>query len=92
MFDARASVTGWTLHDLRRTARSLMSRAGVPRDHAERVLGHSIGSDVEKTYDRHRYDLEKQNALAALAALIDQIIGGEPSGKVVRLKKARADA
>jgi len=92
IFDARAGVTGWVLHDLRRTARSLMSRAGVPRDHAERVLGHSIGSDVEKTYDRHRYDLEKQNALASLAALIDQIISDEPSGKVLRLKKARADA
>jgi integrase len=30
----------WTLHDLRRTARSLMSRAKVPTDHAERILGH----------------------------------------------------
>src|SRR5262249_38104308 len=29
----------WTLHDLRRTARSLMSRAGVPTDNAERCLG-----------------------------------------------------
>ena len=28
----------WVVHDLRRTARSLMSRAAVPRDHAERVL------------------------------------------------------
>ena len=31
----------WQLHDLRRTARSLMSRAGVPREHAERVMGHA---------------------------------------------------
>src|SRR3974390_2785485 len=30
------------LHDLRRTARSLMSRAGISSDHAERVLGHEI--------------------------------------------------
>ena len=28
--DNASGVTGWTLHDLRRTARSLMSRAGVP--------------------------------------------------------------
>ena len=28
--DKAAGVTGWTLHDLRRTARSLMSRAGIP--------------------------------------------------------------
>ena len=42
----------WTLHDLRRTARSLMSRAGVSRDHSERVLGHAI-LGVEGVYDRY---------------------------------------
>jgi integrase len=42
----------WTVHDLRRTARSLMSRAGVPSEHAERVLGHVIGG-VEGVYNRH---------------------------------------
>src|SRR6185436_8777018 len=31
-------VQPWVHHDLRRTARSLMARAGVPREHAERVL------------------------------------------------------
>jgi integrase len=35
-FDEACGVANWTLHDLRRTARSLMSRAGVPTDHAER--------------------------------------------------------
>ena len=35
-FDDASGVTGWTLHDLRRTARTLMSRAGVNADHAER--------------------------------------------------------
>jgi hypothetical protein len=33
--DARSGVTGWRLHDLRRTARSLMSRAGVLSEHAD---------------------------------------------------------
>ena len=47
-----SGVSGWTLHDLRRTSRSLMSRAGVPSDHAERCLGHVIGG-VRGTYDRH---------------------------------------
>jgi integrase len=32
----------WVLHDMRRTARSLMSRAGVSSDIAERVLGHAL--------------------------------------------------
>jgi len=37
--DGRKAMPRWVLHDLRRTARSLMSRAGVPSDIAERVLG-----------------------------------------------------
>ena len=50
--DEAAGVTGWTLHDLRRTARSLISRAGVRTDIAERVLGHAIPG-VGGIYDRH---------------------------------------
>jgi integrase len=42
----------WTLHDLRRTARLLMSRAGVSSEYAERVMGHAIPG-VEGIYDRH---------------------------------------
>jgi integrase len=79
--DKRSGVTGWTLHDLRRTARSLMSRAGVISEHAERVLGHVIAG-VEGIYDRHSYDDEKAHALARLAALIERIID-PPEGDVV---------
>jgi integrase len=68
-FDDTCGVTGWTWHDLRRTARSLMSRAGVPSDHAERCLGHVIGG-VRGTYDRYEYRQEKAQAYEALAALI----------------------
>jgi integrase len=63
----------WTLHDLRRTARSLLARAGVAPHIAERVLGHAIGG-VEGIYDRHRYEREKADALRKLAALIDSIV------------------
>src|SRR5262249_25382175 len=64
-FDAKlpADMPAWTLHDLRRTARSLMSRAGVRPDIAERVLGHAIGG-VQEIYDRHKYRAEKAAALA----------------------------
>ena len=82
-FDQACGVQGWRLHDLRRTARSLMSRAGVPREHAERVLGHVIGG-VEGVYDRHAYLNEKAVALAKLAALVERIVAG-PSDNVVPL-------
>jgi integrase len=72
-FDKACGVSNWTLHDLRRTSRSLMSRAGVDRDIAERVLGHVIRG-VAGIYDRHQYFDEKAGALAKLATLIDSIV------------------
>jgi integrase len=63
----------WQIHDLRRTARSLMSRAGVSSEYAERVMGHAIGG-VEAIYDRHSYAREKADALKRLAALVDGIV------------------
>jgi integrase len=63
----------WTNHDLRRTARSLMSRAGVPPNHAERALGHVIAG-VQGTYDRYQYAAEKRQAVEALAAQIARIL------------------
>jgi integrase len=81
-FDKACGVTGWTLHDLRRTARSLMSRAGVPSDHAERALGHVLPG-IRGTYDRHAYRDEKRRAFDALAAQIDLILN--PRDNVVLL-------
>lgn len=84
--DAASGVAGWTLHDLRRTARSLMSRAGVPSDHAERALGHVIGG-VRGVYDRHAYLDEKARAFEALAALVARIV--DPTPNVVALRGER---
>ena len=77
-----ANMAHWTIHDLRRTARSLLSRAGVRPDISERVMGHAIPG-VEGVYDRHRYDDEKAHALQALANLIDRILN--PAANVVSL-------
>ena len=71
----------WTIHDLRRTARSLMSRAGVRPDIAERVMGHAI-TGVKSVYDRHDYIEEKADALIRLSGLIDIIVNA-PSENVV---------
>jgi integrase len=79
-----AISSAWTIHDLRRTARSLMSRAGVQSEHAERVLGHVIGG-VEGIYDRHHYDSEKALALEKLAALVGRIVN-PPAKNVIALR------
>ncbi len=82
--DAAGVAENWTLHDLRRTARSLMSRAGVNSDHAERCLGHVIGG-VRGTYDRHEYLAEKRHAFEALAAQVERIVTPPPDN-VTRLR------
>lgn len=78
-----SGVSGWTLHDLRRTSRSLMSRAGVPSDHAERCLGHVIGG-VRGTYDRHAYREEMLLAYEKLASLIAGIVDPQPNVVPIR--------
>ncbi len=70
---ASEPMANWTIHDLRRTARSLMSRAGVASEIAERTLGHAIRG-VEGVYDRHRYENEIASALKKLDAEVGKII------------------
>jgi integrase len=72
-FDIACAVKEWTIHDLRRTARSLMSRAGVNPDTAERCLGHKI-TGIRGTYDRHAYLQEMLHAFEALANQIERIV------------------
>jgi integrase len=75
--DEASGVTGWRIHDLRRTARSLMSRAGVAPDIAERCLAHTIGG-VRGVYDRYAYHKEKKEAFAALAVQVERIVATSP--------------
>ena len=84
--DGRDPMPPWTLHDLRRTARSLMSRAGISSDHAERALGHVIGG-VRSVYDRHKFLEEKKRAFEALASLLEQILN--PAPNVTQITRAR---
>jgi len=83
-------LPNWTLHDLRRTAKTLMVRTGVRPDISERVLGHVIAG-VEGTYDRHSYADEKRDALEKLAAIIERILDPLPSN-IEALEKHRARA
>jgi integrase len=80
----KMTLAPWRLHDLRRTAKTLMSRAGVRPDVSERVLGHVIAG-VEGVYDRYAYIEEKRIALETLAAEINRIIN-PPADNVVVLR------
>ena len=65
------------LHDLRRTAKTLMQRAGVASHISERVLGHVIPG-VEGVYDQYSYVPQKRDALERLAAEIGRILKPTP--------------
>lgn len=68
---AKSGVKGWSAHDLRRTARTILSRLDIEPHIRELVLGHSLGRII-KVYDRHSYMAEKKSALQLLA---DEIYG-----------------
>jgi integrase len=78
---------GLSWHSLRKTARTLMSRAGVRSEHAERALGHVQGA-VERAYDKHSYLPEKLAAFEALAAEIDRVVEGLQASNVVPLRRS----
>jgi len=65
----------WTLHDLRRTARTLLSRAKVTPDMAEMVIGHAV-KGLRKVYDHHEYKEERKDAMERLSDQLDKIIRG----------------
>ncbi len=62
-------LDAFTVHDLRRTARTLLASLGVSSEVAERCLNHKLRG-VEGTYNRHDYFEERKQALTVLAPLV----------------------
>jgi len=77
----------WQHRDLRRTAKTLMPRAGVSPFMSERCLAHVLRG-VEGVYDRYKYLREKRQAFDKLAALVERIVN-PPEGNVADLAAAR---
>jgi integrase len=83
-FYQASGTSGWHIHDLRRTAKSLMSRAQVRPDYSEQCLGHTLPG-IQGVYDVWAYLPEKRQAYEALAALIDRIVN--PVDNVTELRR-----
>ena len=68
--DSASGVSGWWLHDLRRTVATGLQRLGVRLEVTEAVLNHLSGSraGVVGIYQRHNWAEEKCSALAAWSA------------------------
>ncbi len=69
-----SGVEDWTAHDLRRTARTIMSRLQIKQHIRERVLNHAQGG-ILGVYDQYDYFQEKADALNKLADEISRITG-----------------
>ena len=66
----------WTLHDLRRSARSAWPTLGVDKDVCEALLNHTPGDALLVAYDRRDFLSEKTQALEKWAAAIENAIAG----------------
>jgi integrase len=84
--DDASGVTGWRLHDLRRTCRTRLAALGVPEVVAERVLNH-VPKGLSAVYNLHDYEAEKAEALYAWDSALQLII--DPPVNVVSLGAAR---
>jgi integrase len=74
ILDRESGVTGWTFHDLRRTASTGLAALHIPQDTIDRVLNPAKGS-LAGTYNRHEYLGEKQQALEAWAEHLAFMVG-----------------
>jgi integrase len=88
--DAISGVTGWRLHDLRRTCVSGMAGLGVAPHVADKILNHQSGtiSGVAAVYQRHQFLAERKDAVekwgAHLSSMLAKAIGAR-SGSLRRV-------
>jgi integrase len=91
--DAASAVSGWWLHDLRRTLATGLQRLGVRLEVTEAVLNHLSGSraGVVGIYQRHDWAEEKRAALDAWSAhLLAAAEGRLPAGKALPFRSGEA--
>jgi integrase len=74
--DEMSGVSGWRLHDLRRTCVSGMARLGIAPHVAAKVLNHQSGtiSGVAAVYQRHEFLHERRVALERWGAHVGKIV------------------
>lgn len=77
LLDKLSGVTGWRLHDLRRTCVSGMARLGIAPHIADKILNHQAGtiSGVAAVYQRHKFLAERRAALDLWGAHIGKLLG-----------------
>jgi len=80
----------WTPHDLRRTTATKLSELGYTDEIIDAVLNHKK-KGIVATYNRNRYDKEKQTALEAWERKLQQIVTGRGRDNVVSIDTAKGN-
>lgn len=86
---AAKPMAPWTLHDLRRTGRTGLSRLRVPSHIAERIIAHVPGG-IQAVYDVFEYIDEKREALDAWSAYVMSLINPAPVASIEQARHMRA--
>jgi integrase len=88
LLDQLSGVSGWRLHDLRRTCVSGMARLGVAPHVADKILNHQAGtiSGVAAIYQRHEFHAERRRALDLWGAHIGQLLEEKSQDRRMDLK------
>ncbi len=76
----------FTVHDMRRTARTQLAALGVAHEVAERALNHRMRG-VAGTYNRHDYFEERRTALHQWASILVSLEEGRDPRKVVPIRE-----
>src|SRR5246127_2051626 len=86
--DQLSGVTGWRVHDLRRTCVSGMARLGVAPHVADKILNHQTGtiSGVAAVYQRHEFLAERRQALDVWGTHIGAILSEARREHHIKLK------
>src|SRR4029079_6139108 len=82
--------TSWTVHDLRRTARTKLASLGVPDVIAEIPIGHAK-KGLQRVYNQHSYAPRLRDPFERLAGAIRDIVTSPPDN-ITKLTKPTAAA
>ena len=85
--DDISGVTGWRLHDIRRTVTTGMASLGIAPHVADKVMNHQSGtiSGVAAVYQRHEFLDERKTALEAWGRYVQSLLDGAERDNVVNI-------
>ena len=70
-------VEPFTVHDLRRTASTLLNELGFNSDWIEKCLAHEDGRSSRGVYNKAEYEVQRRHMMQEWSAIVDAWVAGE---------------